>query len=294
MPDEPLSANKQRQPKQEHGNPGAPSLTMGKNAPKHKPAHDNTGQPSQKKHSLSRWLENAWQNYKFRQFREDPRVWLEVVVLLTLITYTYYACVQARSAIKAAGAAKDAADTARDSLTIGDRPWLEVGTDIGIFPMRPANPQEPTIPQFPFIPNHSYHLGVIAKNFGRNPALKTYVKYAWDWKELGQSLPTLDKVVIPVLPECQDTTPFWASASEAIFPTGVHEYDSNQALSFKTWVDKLQDGSAAYFVYGCARYKDSFNLNTSDFYQTNFCSYAAILGPGTIGWKTCYSGTGVR
>jgi hypothetical protein len=90
------------------------------------------------------------------------RATLVAIVIYAILTAFIYCANK-----KAAEAAKSAADTARDSLVRGNRPWLGVAGNIKIL-------QQPK-PTNEGIPQYSVKISLAVKNFGLSPALRTVV-----------------------------------------------------------------------------------------------------------------------
>jgi hypothetical protein len=79
-------------------------------------AQEQARQTGHQKRGLLSRIMNLLRSYRLRQIIFNPLVWVEVVALVTVICYTRYAGQQADAAIKAANAAKRAADTAACAL----------------------------------------------------------------------------------------------------------------------------------------------------------------------------------
>jgi hypothetical protein len=111
------------------------------------PNSNQTSEPTKVHRSRFSRIKDALSSHEFRQLRKDPRAWVEVIALMVLMGYTYFAghqvAVMNRTleeikkqtsyADVSAKAAKSAADTATTALTasieqfrIDERAWIEI------------------------------------------------------------------------------------------------------------------------------------------------------------------------
>jgi hypothetical protein len=243
------------------------------------PSHDNEG-ASQKKNA---------------ERREKIRFVVEIIGLITLVVYTVFAGLQSCSNGKSATAAKMAADVAKDSLTIGERPWVEIGTEVGIEHPNYAGGGSLTtvVPGIPIFRNFPFNFSVVSKNYGHNPALRVYIILADDWIELsGNPQPYLNNIEIPIDDRCRAESQFTESYHEAEFPNATYKYRTTQEIGRDIILEDWHNAKRAIVVHGCIRYKDSFNLDTSEFYQTDFCRYLWLAE--STEWSPCAKGNSVR
>jgi hypothetical protein len=183
-----------------------------------------------------------------------------------------------------------------ENFALSERPWIEVGTQVTI-----ENPNyigvEPlvrAVPDIPIFPNFPFNLSVATKNYGKSPALRAYTDFEVDWIDVPTPLePNLRNVPIPTHKGCQPDSPFSDQFNQAEFPNGTYFSRSNRMIPGSPTTDKWVHLRNALFVYGCVRYKDSSNLNTGEFYQTDFCRYL-YLGDTPHQWIPCWAGNGVR
>jgi hypothetical protein len=185
---------------------------------------------------------------------------------------------------------------AEKHFRLSERPWIEVGTNIGI--EHPnyigATPLSPILPDIPLFRNFPHNLVATTKNYGRNAALRAYVEFNEKWVELPrETTPGFQNVTIPVHERCQTGFPFSDTANQAEFPTGVYMNRTVDIIIGDEMIDKFLSLRSAVFAYGCVRYKDSSKLDTKEFYQTDFCNYL-WLGDTPHKWEPCPKGNGVR
>jgi hypothetical protein len=148
-----VSAENQNKTKQASPDKIAPTIaTVGPSPPEQKPPDNNAKHTTNKKNKFLERLKKPFHSYKFQQFINDPKVWIEVAALIAVVAYTIYAGKQARlmnetlgeirkqtpEIAKSAKAATDAATVAQQALTqaryffsLEQRPYIWLTSDRG-------------------------------------------------------------------------------------------------------------------------------------------------------------------
>ncbi|HEV2233028.1 MAG TPA: hypothetical protein VGV68_06465 [Terriglobia bacterium] len=226
-----------------------------------------------------------YSRYKKRDAFDYVTSVVTIIGLIILIIYTIYAGRQAYWMRRSV-----------ENSALSERPWIEVATVIGFeHPNYAGNkPIYPILPDIPLFRNFPYNFVVTTKNYGRTPALRVYADFDVKWSDLpGTVEPYLKNIMIPVYERCQVGFPFSGTGNEAEFPNGTYEFRTPRAIFGGEEVDRFLQVKEAVFIYGCVRYKDVGNLNSREFYQTDFCRYL-WLGDTPHSWKPCVAGNGVR
>jgi hypothetical protein len=122
MPDEPLSTEHHQQAEGPRAQGTSGGVGLGGQDPNREPSENQAEQAPYKRPGLLKRTKDAFAGHRAREFYKNPMVWIEVIALGALFWYTHYAGQQADAAIRAAKAAKSAADTAVTSL----RPWIKI------------------------------------------------------------------------------------------------------------------------------------------------------------------------
>jgi hypothetical protein len=167
MADKEVRTGKQEQAGQRGSKIPAGTISNGGPRPNQNPTKNKASHAEGKVRRFLQRLKNPFQSYKFRQLRTHPKAWIELIALVTVIAYTYYARKtfkeigkQTPEILKSANAAKSAADTAASQLELAERPW--VIADIAI--NGPLTFGEDGV-QMSFV--------IQLKNIGHSPAIRT-------------------------------------------------------------------------------------------------------------------------
>lgn len=225
---------------------------------------------------------------------EEKKHWLDYLEvglagfgLIILTIYTIFTGYMMCANIKAADAAKSAADTAAKqerSWEVSQRPWIEISN--------PTIVQQPTIPPItpivstqPVLQDAPYNFEVTIKAYGSTPALRSYAKMNPRFVNVpGTTYPFLKGIPVPTLDSCSKTAE-WEEGSSVYFPAGSYTLLSNGQVADSKDMRKLIAAQNALFWVGCVRYEDAFKRR----YQSNFCFYwSATESPR--GWYRCLGG----
>lgn len=207
-----------------------------------KPTPDTSRKPDSHCENTCKTEKNWWDKCK---------PFVELVGIGLLAVYTAYTIKMYCANNRAANAASSAAETAKQALVTGQRPWLGPKANPTVIFDNAGHPQSMELTMKNFGPSPALHVGV-----GPNP-LEAFPE---------RSFASLDEIVKASKSSCQ-----WAEmASMKIptVPTGIAIFPNGDATIFGKWSNGVTPDDA-FLILGCVTYYDQ--LPDTPLHHTAFC-----------------------
>ncbi len=170
-----------------------------------------------------------------------------ILIFLTGAFYTVFAGLQWHANKEAAGAAQSAAETARDALERGERPWVGPSGDVKLL-STPLIGKDGTV---------SFGAEVALKNFGKSPALNVEMQLEPD---VGSDDSAERLGIQFVNDRCKADV---SKGRDIIFPDSETTYTT----SGSRYLPSLK-ASPFFTLEGCVLYEDQFQAKI---HHTRFC-----------------------
>lgn len=179
--------------------------------------------------------------------------WARIATISTVLYFIVTGFIFVASK-KSADAAASAADTAKNALAIGQRPWIGPnGTNTATASFTDG----------------AFEIKVVAKNYGQSPALRTDISVLpFDYLTVTEKTIAQACKNAATIPENAPVDPGMRSWGETVFPGGVMTYD---APVTGTWMGVSIDQRLA--LVGCIAYVDQFHETPikTPIHFTQFC-----------------------
>jgi hypothetical protein len=266
MPEAPLG-NEQQKNSENHCSESTKRSLLSSGLPTNLKPTDNQGAESNNK--KENFFDNLWNHIK------KPEIFLQLMTLIVIIWYTYYAGQQAGFAEKSSNAAMDAAKTAKDAVTLTiaqGQKALDASIEASKLDQRAWVGTTETTPPPLMEGDKRVYVKAGSKmtfdasvvNSGKTPALKVTTNFGIRTYSSNESIPTYQP----------DTTKGGASAVQP----GAH---FRLVLSTRVLTQKeigiLKSGIENLYFLGLITYEDIFGRS----HQTTFC-YCLLPDLSTI------------